>query len=405
VSSLLMAGAPYMVWYAQEAKMYAMLPTLVIATLYLYHRALRDADWRLWPAVVVVTWVTVGVHVMGALLYPLLAVLLVVWWPLARGSGARGHFVHGQNASARSVRQAMLALACAALPMLAVLPWVWPMLVRRANIGHHLKPLPEMIVTMLYAFGRGITSTTGLWATGLALFFLLAGTFLWSDDGLCARLQARFWALIRGRRDHVGKEAYVCAAWAWLSVPLLGLYAVSTRVPLFVDRYLIWIGPALYLLMARGYEQLRRRWALLAAVCLIAFLGLNGWALWEQSATPIKSDFRAAAAYVRQHRQPGEPVLFHLSYVRETFEYYYGDASPSVDGIPTDKQTTPEAVDADMRARTAGHEVVWLVLSEPEMWDARGMTVAWLDEHGVPDMRADFARVSVIRYRMANDAP
>ena len=32
-----------------------------------------------------------------------------------------------------------------------------------------------------------------------------------------------------------------------------------------------------------------------------------------------------------------------------------------------------------------------------------GMTVAWLEEHGVPDMRADFARVSVIRYRLAAD--
>ena len=29
--------------------------------------------------------------------------------------------------------------------------------------------------------------------------------------------------------------------------------------------------------------------------------------------------------------------------------------------------------------------------------DARGMTVAWLDAHGHPDLRADFARVSVVR--------
>ena len=286
--------------------------------------------------------------------------------------------------------------------MLAALPWAGRMLVRGASIGHRFKPLSEMAVTMLYAFGRGIASAGGLWPVGLALFFLLAGTFLWPGDGLYARLRARSWALVRGRRDRVGEGTYVCAAWTWLAVPLLGLYAISTRVPLFVDRYLIWIGPAFYLLVARGYAQLRRRSALLAVLGLTAFLGLNGWALWEQSAPPTKSDFRAAAAYVRQHRQPGEPLLFHISYVRETFEYYYGDASPAASGIPTDGQTALEAVDAEMRARTASHEAVWLVLSEPEMWDVRGMTVAWLDEHGVPDMRADFSRVSVIRYRMAN---
>jgi hypothetical protein len=34
------------------------------------------------------------------------------------------------------------------------------------------------------------------------------------------------------------------------------------------------------------------------------------------------------------------------------------------------------------------------------MWDQRGMTVAWLDEQGRADLRADLARVSVIRYAL-----
>jgi hypothetical protein len=140
--------------------------------------------------------------------------------------------------------------------------------------------------------------------------------------------------------------------------------------------------------------------AFFATLGLVALLALNGWAILVQSTTIIKSDFRGAAAFVCQHRQQGELVLFHISYIEETFEYYYGEAIPSTGGIPTDEQTTPEAVDREMRARTEGHRVVWLVLSEPEMWDARGMTVAWLDAHGTPDLRADFVRVSVVRYRM-----
>jgi mannosyltransferase len=198
----------------------------------------------------------------------------------------------------------------------------------------------------------------------------------------------------------VGSGSFVVAAWTWLLVPLLGLYLISTRVPMFVDRYLIWTAPAFYLLLARGLDQLRQRSAFVAGVCLAGLLTLNGVAIWQQNAEPIKSDFRAAAAYLRQHRRPGELALFHISYVRDTFEYYYGAAVPAADGIPTDEATTPEAVDAAMRERTAGYHVVWLVLSEPEMWDARGMTVAWLDAHGQPTARADFARVSVIRYEL-----
>ena len=102
---------------------------------------------------------------------------------------------------------------------------------------------------------------------------------------------------------------------------------------------------------------------------------------------------------MRAQRQPGEPILFHISYVRDTFEYYFGPVLSAADGIPTDAQTTPESVDQAMRDQLDGHNTVWLVLSEPEMWDARGMTVAWLEAHARPDLRADFARVSVVRYR------
>jgi hypothetical protein len=174
---------------------------------------------------------------------------------------------------------------------------------------------------------------------------------------------------------------------------------------MFVDRYLIWIGPAFYLLLARGFDQLWRQSSYLSGICLAAMLALNCWGVWAQSVEPLKSDFRTAAAHVRQHRLPGELILFHISYVRQTFEYYYGDSSPAADGVATDERTTPEAVDAAMRQRLAGYDVVWLVLSEPEMWDQRGMTVAWLDAHGTLLMRADLARVSVVQYRIVRDLP
>jgi hypothetical protein len=187
-------------------------------------------------------------------------------------------------------------------------------------------------------------------------------------------------------------------------IPILGLLLISLRVPMFVDRYLIWIGPALFLLIARGYDQLRRRMAVLATLSLVGLLLFNGWSVLAQTAQPIKSDFRGAAAYVRERRQPGEPILFHISYVRDTFEYYFGPVIGAADGVPTDAETTPQAVDVALRGQLKRPDgalppVVWLVLSEPEMWDERGMTVAWLDEHARPDLRAQFARVSVVRYR------
>ena len=379
-AALLMACAPYLVWYSQEAKMYAMLPALAVALLFLYRRALAGGDWRLWPAIIALTWALAGLHVIGALSVPLLIVLWFVWWPQARPLWRFG----------------LVSLAGCVLPGLLVLPWALPLLRRGGNIGHRFVSLPAMASTMVYAFSRGITPAGGLWPIGLALFGLLAGTFLWSGESWIERLRT---VSCRGY-VRVGSGSFVVAAWAWLLVPLLGLYLISTRVPLFVDRYLIWTAPAFYLLLARGLDQLRRRSTFVASVCLAGLLTLNGVAIWQQSTQPIKSDLRAAASYLRQHRRPGELALFHISYVRDTFEYYYGAALPAAGGIPTDEETTPEAVDEAMRERTAGYNVVWLILSEPEMWDRRGMTVAWLDAHGQATARADFARVSVIRYEL-----
>jgi hypothetical protein len=318
---------------------------------------------------------------MGVLLVPVLIVLLLIWWPLVRGGG---------------FRQAALALGLCLLPVLVALPWAWSMLWRGGSIGHQFVPLHTMITTMLYAFGRGITSTGGLWPVGLVIFFLLAGSLLWPDANRL--LEGALDALAGGRKE-IAEPAYVLVLWAWLLLPLLGLLLISTRVPMFVDRYLIWIGPAFFLLIARGYDQLRKRMAVLATLCLVALLALNSWSVLVQTTTPIKSDFRGVAAYVRAQRQPDEPILFHLSYVRDTFEYYFGPVISPMDGIPTDEQTTPEAVDQAMRAQVGAHRTLWLILSEPEMWDVRGMTVAWLEANARPDLRAEFARVSVVRYR------
>lgn len=372
LSALLMACSPYMVWYSQEAKMYTLVCALALATLLVYYRALVSNDWRAWTAVLVLVWCTIGVHIMGGLLVPVLVLLFFVWWRIARTRWP----------------QALVVLAGIIAPVVVALPWAFPLLLRGGDIGHRFLKLPDMLVVMLNAFGRGVLSEGRVIPMALALFCALAGTVLWSRP--------------ESEESVLGQEPrHVIALWVWLAVPLLGLYAISLRVPMFVDRYLIWIGPAFYMLIARGLDQIRRRSMIVSVLCLVAMLWLSGQGIVQQSTTPIKSDFRGAAAYVQAYRRPGELLLFHISYIRHTFEYYYGDAVPYADGVPTDDATTELAVDAAMRDRTAGHDVVWLVLSEPEMWDRRGMTLGWLETHAEVETRMDLTRVSVIKYRLS----
>jgi len=41
---------------------------------------------------------------------------------------------------------------------------------------------------------------------------------------------------------------------------------------------------------------------------------------------------------------------------------------------------------------------VWLVLTEAELWDERGLTLSWLEANGERVDEAHFARVDVYRY-------
>ena len=381
LAALLMACSPYMIWYAQEAKMYALLCALVLVTLVLYRRVLGGGNWRLWLLVVSLIWIATGTHIMGALLVPLLAVLLWVWQPFA----------------ASRWREGALALGVSVLPGLVILPWVFRLLIRGGDIGHTFTPLPAMFSTIVYAFGLGIAPLHIPLAVGVFLFVLLAGTVLWAETDLLSWVQN---AVLGRPRPRLAVGRCVLAAWAWILVPVVGLWAITLRVPMFVDRYLIWIGPAFYLLAARGLAQIWRRSAVVSGLCVAALVAFSLGTVWQQSAVPIKSDLRAAAAYVAQRRAPDELLLFHISYTRDAFEYYYGDAAPHADGLATDDDTRWEDLHAELSARVAGYEVIWLVLSEPEMWDARGMNAQWLQEHAAVEERAEFSRVSVIKYRL-----
>ncbi len=383
LSAVLFATSPYMVWYGQEAKMYALLTVLAMAALYAYVQALRGGHWAHWILGLILTWTSIGVHIMAGLLIPLMVALYFAWWPVARAQW----------------RQALLALAGLAVPAFVALPWVWPTLVQGGDIGHRFVSLLGIARVMAHALSRGILPDDAGWPIGLSLFALLAGTLLWTDRGPLSGFLGTVQRASPARAGlQEGRIGDVLALWAWILVPIVGLYLISLRLPIFVDRYLIWVGPAFYILIARGLDQIRRRWLAVLVVCLVLMMWLNGRGIVQQCTRPVKSDFRAAAEYVREHRQPGELALFHISYVRYTFEYYYGDASPWADGIPTDGSTTAETVDALMRERTADRNVVWLVLSEAEMWDSRGMTLDWLEAHATIDQRADFTRVTVIRY-------
>ncbi len=372
LAALLSASSPYLVWYSQEGKMYALVVTMALASLLALLWALAPGalNTRLrWILYTVLTSLGFYLHVMLILMLPVHAAIFILA-PLR----TRRHW-----------RGALAALACFTLPYLPLVWWQWRLFTSPTfNPGFDFVPLPRELLILLAAFGRGMRTAPPISLVSVWIFLLLAAVVL-------AHVQPqKSW-----RRPVIFLSA-------WLIVPPLLLFLITLRVPLFNDRYLIYIGPAFYLLAAVGVHLVGQRSRALAIVTLVLALTLNLVGVWGQAATPIKSDFRAAAAFVQARRDPTDVLIFLHPYSRFTYAYYAGwDYAWREAPFTNERErVSAEGVSATLQRLLQGVTHVWLIESEAETWDRRGFSRQWLASQGQITAEAAFNGVRVTRWAL-----
>ena len=420
LAALLAATAPYLVWYGQEARMYAVLVVLAPLGLWLTIEAARRGGWWRWALLYVVTSLGVYTHVLAALAIPLQALWLLILLPRCRSR---------RSLTGRWL-PAVIYLAALVLPYLPLAWWqarLW--LSPTFETGHPFVALPDILTVLAIAFSRGVIPVIGPITLLPAMLALLAGVGLWAADrggrlagnsnttASPARAQALAAVAESGTDEAVAGDGSAGAARAlplggwgrvallliWLLWPPLAIYGISLGMPIFADRYLIWTMPAFLALLALGVVALTHAWRPLGYATLGALLALNLVGDWQQAHQPIKADFRAAANFVMAHQKPDDRLMFQIPYNRHTFTYYSGDGFKWVDGPYTNQGMTEAELAAKMTDKTAGAAAVWLIASEAPMWDARGLAQAWLDRYGTVTERAEFIRVTVTRYQLEDE--
>ena len=385
LAALLMATAPYGVWYGQEAKMYALLSALIPAALLAITQIARGPTRRAralgWIALYVLTSLSFYTHLLAALALPVQAVWLLIL---------------PETRFAVRARHAAVYFLVLALPYTPFLRWAPAMWTSSFQTGHPFAPLGDIVQVLAGAFSRGVL---GVHPASLLPYMvaLVAGLILWP---LSKRTMAR-----PGARHLPARSRVVILLAAWLALPPLLIYLVSLGMPIFTDRYLIWAMPAFLTLLACGIAALLAEWRPLGIAVGAAILALNGWSVYLQATQPIKADFRAAAAYVAARWRPGDALMYQIPYNRYTFAYY---ASPAhnpedpawrgADGPYTNAGMSEAEADAWIATRLGGAAAVWLVSSETAMWDERDLTGQWFAANARPAERAEFARVTVERF-------
>jgi 4-amino-4-deoxy-L-arabinose transferase-like glycosyltransferase len=393
IAALLAATSPYLVWYGQEGKMYALVVFLVLLSMERYLAALERGGAGRWVVYVASTSAAFYTHLIAAFIVPVQALVF---------------FLGEHPLRIRRWRPWLVSMLLLTAPYLPLLVWQLPLLVQPGETGFSFVPLHQMAFTLFQSYSRGVVYGAAWWALVPFAGLLLAAGLLW-----------------RGRsRDRFALGLLL----TWILLPVLGLFLVSLRRPLFTARYLIFTVPAYCLLLAGGLASIGRRSRLVAIGLFMVILGLNGWSLRQQVTTPLKADFRAATAYVSARLAAEDLIVFQIPYGRHSFDYYYaepteggppdprvqmahrvllpwvagGEREPYrwIDGLYTNAGMAAAEVDRRMAELTAGSDTVWLVATEVALWDERDLVHRWLEKNAQRVDEAQFTRVDVYRYAL-----
>ncbi len=381
VAAFLTALAPFNVWYAQEARPYALvlfLSTLAVYALtrvFVIARLSEEAtlpsvargDKRGWLLIYVLSAAgALYTHYYAIFLIPFHVVLIALYvW--------------------RSPR-ARVWILLPALPLVFavfLVPLVTASLAGNAGAGPYFVPLDIILRDLLNSFSVGITmdAARAVWFDVAMLALFVVGIAGWGmGDRKASRRDWKFGISIL----------------AYIFVPVIGVFAASYVRPLYQNsRYFIAISPAFYLGAAAGVVALARRWKWLALPALGVFLAGAVISLNNLYFDPAfgKDDHRAWAEYLQEHVQPGDFLILDSPHTEELFQYYARDRVPWM-SLPLKTAPSPEQDRAAVREAYQKNTRVWFLAMNVAFDDPDAHVERMLNENGVLIDRVNFTATS-----------
>ncbi len=398
LAGLLTALHPLLLYYSQEARMYALLLALgVLAGILALggdrtRGSGRPHSWRPWLAYTLVATAAVYTHYFAFFL--LLALVGAAFLDALLGRG---------QPLATRLRARLLPLLAADLAVLLLyLPWL------------------RVLVTQLQVDTSYWTGSLKLWEAlrHVAIGFTSGETVLEAQAtqrlvmyGVVAGI-ALFEALRHGRAAPHSPTAPLPNGWgrgevsfalAWLLVPVAGVLALASVTPKFNPRYVMVALPGLILLWSDGLSRLleargsardvwdhRLRWLRPLAGTLLVLGLLTGFAQadanWFTDPAFTKDQWRELAAYVQANRAQDEAVVLVSGHAWPVWHYYAPELEPlrlpDIDVLDVNAVLDFPSSGAPLRQALADKWGVWLVGWQDEVVDPMGVTPLLLEMAG-----------------------
>jgi len=368
LAALFAAFHPLLLYYSQEARMYALLVALGILAAYLLLLATAAEQRR--PH-----WAWLGYAVAGAAAAytHYFAFFLLLGLSLAAA---------GALVQVRRGRGILWLSAANGAILLLYLPWInvmWRQLGGDRSYWTGELKLGEALQAVAVSFTSGATvlEQTALWLLlGYGLITAAALAMLWRTSG-------------------PGRRTLWYGLW-WLLTPVLAVLTLAVAVPKFNPRYVMLALPGLLLLWAGGLglwrtqavgNRLPRLAPALATLLLLGFFYAN--VNWYHHPNFAKDDWRGLAAWLRPRIAADETIILVSGHAWPVWDYYAPDLPavrlPALEILDVDAVLTFADTSAPLRevfAEETGIQGAWLINWQEDVVDPNTVVPVQLELGG-----------------------
>ncbi len=392
IAALLAAVSPFLLWYSQELRNYAMLIFLAAVAMLAVWRIVSN---RSGP------WFSYGISITLAVLSNLSAAFL-----------AAAHWVFALP-RAREDRQFLGRwIVTFALVLVLVSPWIWGVArwMRVDRVGERVTApgtgeerellrgdttftpmaIPYSVYAMVYGYSVG-PSNAEIHTLGPTAAFRRHGPIVLGALALLA--VAGLSGLTVFWRDRLRLRLLVST----VVVPMAAVTLLAVlNVKVFNARYVAVMAPLVLVVLASGIRRMPAAgaWVVGAGIVGMSLVGVGNY-YWEPGYW--REDVRSAVRHIESLERGGDVVLVPV--VTDVFDHYYGGEIPRFLVYPGQCGSDGE-VARRVEAGIAGRERLWLVRSRLWHADPDGRIAAYLGSSHNLLQSASFPGVLVDLYEL-----
>ena len=296
----LAAIGPFLVRYSEEMRMYSLAALIAVGATYAFVHAVqqKQQSWSWWIAYGAL--LAAGLYTQYFIILIVPAHLLYLW------------ALKGENWRSAKQLLAHKGLWIGAITGIALFaPW-----------------LPAMFAQVTRVSG-------GFWIPPIDWFSIpnALSSFITYDHRITEWLGISFtiglvWASLTLARQKKVLRPAVWLLLGWIFIPMILVTLLSLRNPVFMDRYFVFVTPALYALIGVlycSYTSRWKNWQRLVAGVGIVWLLLIGISVVGNSAA---HQMGGAGALVNREYQPGDMIISAELYTFFDFSYYNHTGQP-----------------------------------------------------------------------------